>query len=56
MKTFIGFKLTRKPIRLVKPTKNSTRPYLNEIPARFIHEIKIKGYDVIGTNLCHSES
>ena len=31
-------------------TKNSTRPYLNEIPAHFIHEIKTKGYDAIGVN------
>ena len=30
MKTFIDLKITRKP----KPTKNSTRPYLNEIPAQ----------------------
>ena len=29
-KTFIDLKITRKP----KPTKNSTRPYLNEIPAQ----------------------
>ena len=41
-KTFIDLKVTRKP----KPTKNSTRPYLNEIPAHFTHEIKTKGYDV----------
>ena len=40
-KTFIDLKVTRNP----KPTKNSTRPYLNEIP-----EIKTKGYDVIGVN------
>ena len=45
-KTFIDLKVTRKP----KPTKNSTRPYLNEIPAHFTHEIKTKGYDVIGVN------
>ena len=45
-KTFIDLKITRKP----KPTKNSTRPYLNEIPAHFTHEIKTKGYDVIGIN------
>ena len=25
-----------------------TRPYLNEIPPHFIHEIRTKGYDVIG--------
>ena len=43
-KKFIDLKITRKP----KPTKNSTRPYLNEIPAHLPHEIKTKGYDVIG--------
>ena len=48
-KTFIDLKVTRKP----KPTKNSTRPYLNEIPAHFIHEIKTKGYDVISVNVLH---
>ena len=48
-KTFIDLKVTRKP----KPTKNSTRPYLNEIPAHFTHEIKTKGYGVIGVNLSH---
>ena len=46
-KTFIDLKITRKP----KPTKNSTPPYLNEIPAQFIHEIKTKGYDVSDVNL-----
>ena len=46
-KTFIDLKVTRKP----KPT--STRPYLNEIPAHFIHEIKTKGYDVISVNVLH---
>ena len=34
-----------------KPTKNSTRPHLNEIPRNFIHEIKTQGYDVIGFNV-----
>ena len=43
----VFFKVTRKP----KPTKNSRRPYLNEIPAHFTHEIKTKGYDVIAVNL-----
>ena len=38
----------RKPLRPVKPLRNSTRPYLNEIPPHFIHEIRTKGYDVIG--------
>ena len=46
-RTFIDLKVTRKP----KPAKNSTRPYLNKIPAHFAHEIKTKGYDVIGGNL-----
>ena len=45
-KTFIDLKVTRNP----KPTKNSTWPYLNGIPAHFIHEIKTKGYNVIGVN------
>ena len=40
-KTFIDLKVARKP----KPTKNSTGPYLNEIPAHFIHEIKTIAYD-----------
>ena len=48
-KRFIDLKITRKP----KPTKNSTRPYLYEIAAHFTHEIKTKGYDVIGVNLFH---
>ena len=34
----------------VKPLKNSTLPYLNEIPPRVIHE-KTKGYDVIGVDV-----
>ena len=46
-KTSIDIQVTRKP----KPTKNNTRPYLNEIPTHFIHEIKTKGYDVIGVNV-----
>ena len=46
-KTSIDIKVTRKP----KPTKNNTRPYLNEIPAHFMHEIKTIAYDVIGFNL-----
>ena len=45
-KTFVDLKVTRNP----KPTKDSTRPYLNEIPAHFTHEVKTKGYDVIGIN------
>ena len=35
-KTFVDLKVTRKP----KPTKNRTRPYLNEIPAHFTYKIK----------------
>ena len=46
-KTFIDLKVTRKP----KPTKNSTRPYVNEIPAHFTLEIKTKGYDIIGVKV-----
>ena len=46
-KTFIDLKVTRTP----KPTKSTTRPYHYEIPAHFIHEIKTKGYDVIGVNV-----
>ena len=46
-RTFIDLKVTRKP----KPTKKRTRPYLNEIPAHFPHEIKTNGYDVIGANV-----
>ena len=46
-KTFIDLKVTRKP----KPTKNSTGPYLNEIPSHFTHEIRTKGYDAIRVNL-----
>ena len=46
-KTFIDLKVTRKP----KPTKNSTRPYLNKIHAHFTHEIKTKGHDIMGVNL-----
>ena len=44
---FIDLKVTRKP----KPTKNSTRPYVNEIPAHFTPEIKTKGYDVTGVKV-----
>ena len=45
-------KITKKKnVKPVQPTKNNTRPYLNEIPVYFIHEIKTKGYNVIGVNL-----
>ena len=30
---------------------NEIPPQVNEIPQHFIHEIKTKGYDVIGVNL-----
>ena len=30
---------------------HSTRPYLNEVSAYFIHEIKTKDYYVIGVNV-----
>ena len=43
-------------VKPVKPTKNSTQRYLNEIPAHFIHEINTNGYDVIGVNVCQSKS
>ena len=33
------------------PSKNSTWAYLYEIPAHFNHQIKTKGYDVIGVNV-----
>ena len=46
-KTSIDIKVIRKP----KPTKNNTRPYLNEIPTHFIHAIKKKGYDRIGVTV-----
>ena len=38
-----------------KLTKNSTRPYVDEIPTNFIHEIKRKSYDVIGINVFHTK-
>ena len=47
----IDLKVTKKTVKPVKPTKNSTRPYLNEIPAHFIYEIKTKGYDAICVNV-----
>ena len=48
-KTFIDLKVTRKP----KPTKNSTRPYLYEIPAQFTRKLKTIGYEVIDVDLFH---
>ena len=47
----IDLKVTKKTVKPVKSTKNSTRRYLNEIPAHFIYEIKTKGYDAIGVNV-----
>ena len=41
-----ALKVSRKPVKLVKQTKTSTWPYLNEITAHFIPEIKSKGYNV----------
>ena len=41
--------MTKKSV-YIKPLKNSTLPYLNEIPPRVIHE-KTKGYDVIGVDV-----
>ena len=36
-------------IEPVKQPKNSNRRYLNDIQRNFIHEMKTKGYDVIGS-------
>ena len=40
---------------IAKPVKldilNEIPPQVNEIPQHFIHQIKTKGYDVIGVNL-----
>ena len=47
----IHLKITKKTVKPVQPTTNNTRPYLNEISVYFIHEIKTKGYNVIGVNL-----
>ena len=48
-------KITNLSNRLYQPwppqNKNSTWPYLYEIPAHFIHEIKTIAYDVIGVNV-----
>ena len=38
-----------KPVKL--DILNEIPPQVNEIPQQFIHEIKTKGYDVIGVNL-----
>ena len=38
-----------KPIKL--DILNEIPPQVNEIPQQFIHEIKTKGYDVIGVNV-----
>ena len=47
----IDLKVTKKTVKQVKLTKNSTRSHLNEIPAHFIHEIKTKGYHAIDVNV-----
>ena len=39
--------ITGKPVQRIKPLKNRTFPYLNEIPQHFIHGIKRKGCDII---------
>ena len=44
------------PVKPIKSTNNSTWPYLIENPVHFIYEIKTKGYDVIGVNVCHAKS
>ena len=49
--TFTDLKATKKPLKPVKPTKNSTQLYLNKISGHFVREIKLKGYDVIGVNV-----
>ena len=43
---FLGLFLLR--LDPIKPPKNRTLPYLNEIPFHCIHEIRTKRYDVIG--------
>lgn len=48
-KTFNDLEMTKKFV-YIKPLKNSTLPYLNEISPRVIHE-KTKGYDVIGVDV-----
>ena len=35
--------------------ENREWPYLSEIPAHFIHEIKTKGYEVIGVHVFHTK-
>ena len=47
----IDLEVTKNTVKPVKPSKYSTRPYLNEIPAHFIYRIKTKGYDAIGVNV-----
>ena len=38
-------------LKPVKPSKNSTRPYPNEIPVHFTYETKTKVYDDIDVNV-----
>ena len=45
----IAYDVIDKPVKL--DILNEIPPQVNEIPAHFIHEIKTKGYDVIGVNL-----
>ena len=51
--TFIDLKLTKQPVKPVKPPEKSTSTlsYLNEIPLHFIHKMKLKGYEVIDVNV-----
>ena len=45
----IAHDIIDKPVKL--DILNEIPPQVNEIPAHFIHEIKTKGYDVIGVNV-----
>ena len=45
---FIHLEITIKPVQRVKTTASGARPYLNKNPSHSIHEIKTKGYGVIG--------
>ena len=45
----IGKQSIDKPVKL--DILNEIPPQVNKIPQHFIHEIKTKGYDIIGVNL-----
>ena len=49
----IGHDVTDKPVKPVILNVVHTKVY--EIPEHFIHEIKTKGYDVIGVNVFHTK-